>query len=165
MSSSDRRSLILGLAAAACVAGCGYTPAYAPAGRASGLQGEILVDAPNSDLAFFLAEELERRLGRAANARYRLSYDISTNSSRQALTNNEETTRYYVRGRLSFQLRDEASGAVVQSGRLENFTAYSSTASTIATLTAERDAEKRLMVSLADELVTRLVATTGSWRK
>ena len=36
--------------------------------------------------------------------------------------------------------------------------AISATGSTVATLAAERDAQKRLMVMLADQLVTRLYA-------
>jgi LPS-assembly lipoprotein len=164
MSSSDRRKALLGLASFAGLAACGFEPAYAPAGGQAGdLQGRILVDAPNSALEFALVERLEQRLGRASDAKYRLSYNVSTASERLALTTDEETTRYSVRGWINFQLRDTATGNVVQSGGLNNFTAYSATASTIATLTAERDAERRLMVILADQLVTRLTATADTW--
>ena len=39
------------------------------------------------------------------------------------------------------------------SGVLDSFTAYSATGTTVATLTARRDAEERLMINLADQLV------------
>ncbi|MBL3565900.1 hypothetical protein JMM59_12930, partial [Rhodovulum sulfidophilum] len=57
------------------------------------------------------------------------------------------------------------SGSVVQSGEVDSFTAYSATGSTVATRTAERDAYRRLMVILADEMVTRLLAGSGAWAK
>ena len=48
-------------------------------------------------------------------------------------------------------------------GAWENFTAYSATSPTVAGLTAEEDAAFRLMRMLADQIVTRLIATSGSW--
>ena len=44
------------------------------------------------------------------------------------------------------------------SGTVNNFTAYSATGSTVATLAAERDALERLMVILGDQITTRLFA-------
>jgi LPS-assembly lipoprotein len=43
---------------------------------------------------------------------------------------------------------------------VESFTAFSAAGSPVATQAAERDAEQRLMTILADQLVTRLIATT-----
>ena len=61
-------------------------------------------------------------------------------------------------GKVDFALRNLSSGQIEVSGNVENFTGYSATGSTVATLAAERDAQKRLMVMLADQLVTRLYA-------
>ena len=61
-------------------------------------------------------------------------------------------------GDVDFALRNISTGQVVTSGNVENFTGYSATGSTVATLAAERDAQKRLMVMLAEQLVTRLYA-------
>ena len=41
--------------------------------------------------------------------------------------------------------------------------AYATTASPVATASARRDAEDRLAVALADQLVTRLIAGAPSW--
>ncbi|MBN2907464.1 MAG: hypothetical protein JXJ18_12215 [Rhodobacteraceae bacterium] len=165
MSSSDRRAILLGLAAAGLVAGCGFRPAYGPGGVAEGLRGQIAVDAPDTRNGFALVSRLEERLGRAEAARYRLSYRIETKRAGLGISTEQETTRYNLTGTLAFQLRDLAEGTVVQSGDITAFSAYSATGSTLATLTAERDANRRLMVMLADQLVTRLVATAGDWRR
>ncbi|SIO48221.1 LPS-assembly lipoprotein [Rhodovulum sp. ES.010] len=158
MSSSDRRTFLFGLSALA-LAGCGFRPAYGPGGAAEGLRDSIAVDPPDTRNGFALVERLEARLGRAEAPRYRLSYRTSIDREGLGVSAVQETTRYNLVGGLDFQLRDLGSGEIVQSGRVAAFTAYSATGSTVATLAAERDAERRLMVMLADRLVTRLIAT------
>ncbi len=51
-----------------------------------------------------------------------------------------------------------ADGRVAAKGRVESFTSYSATGSTVATLAAETDAATRLMQILADQIATRLIA-------
>ena len=46
---------------------------------------------------------------------------------------------------------------------MQSFTSYSATGSTVAGLAAEEDAALRLMHILADQIVTRLLATSGQW--
>ena len=67
--------------------------------------------------------------------------------------------RYDVLGRATYELRDAATDAVVSSGDVESFTGYSATGTSVASLAAERDARERLMIILADLVVTRLQAT------
>ena len=66
--------------------------------------------------------------------------------------------RYDLIGAVDYVLRDLSDGRAVVTGRVENFTGYSTTGTTVATLAAEQDAQKRLMVILADQIVTRLYA-------
>lgn len=164
MSSSDRRTVLAGLSALT-LGACGFRPAYGPGGVAQGLRGRIAVDAPDTRATFALVERLEDRLGRAEAPLYRLSYRLSTRRDSVGITAEQETTRYTLHGELAFQLVALATGTVVQSGKVASFSAYSATGSTVATLTAERDAERRLMVILADQLVTRLVATADDVRR
>lgn len=159
MSWSDRRAVLAAVGAVAGLAGCGFRPAYGPGGVADDLRGQIAVDAPDSRLGFVLVERLEARLGPAEAPRYRLSYRIDTDDLALGITRRQEITRYNLTGTLDFQLRDIPSGDVVESGRVTAFAAYSATASTVATQASERDAYRRLMVMLADRLVTRLIAT------
>jgi len=160
MSSSDRRTVLLGLSALA-LAGCGFRPAYGPGGVAADLRGRVAVDPPDTRDGFALVERLEERLGRAEAPLYRLSYRIATSREGLGVTGEQEITRYTVAGELFFQLRDLSTGAIAQSGSVTAFAAYSATGSSVATLAAERDAGRRLMVMLADQLVTRLVAASG----
>jgi LPS-assembly lipoprotein len=41
---------------------------------------------------------------------------------------------------------------------VDNFTGYSATGTTVATQASKQDAEKRLMVILAEQIITRLYA-------
>ena len=157
MSSSDRRLFLLGLAALP-LAGCGYVPVYGEGGSAERLRGQVAIAPPGDRDAFDLVARLEDRLGRATAARYALAYEIDTGTEGLAITPEQETTRYNILGEVSFTLTDATNGAVVLADTVDSFTGYSATGSTVATKAARRDARERLMVILADRIVTRLIA-------
>ncbi|MEH7827688.1 LPS assembly lipoprotein LptE [Gemmobacter denitrificans] len=146
--------------AGAALAGCTFTPAYAPGGPAEALQGAIRVDDPNDKNGFDLVERLEERLGRPEQHRYALGYRISTESIGVGVTPENATTRYHLRGRIAWVLRD-LDGATLAEGEVASFTSWSATGPTVAGLAAEEDAAYRLMRILADQIVTRLVAISG----
>ncbi len=162
MSSSDRRTFLLSTLA---LAGCGFSPAYAPGGPAERLWGAVRADDPSDRQGFELVERLEERLGRPEAARFDLTYRIATDIDSVGITGENSITRYNLNGRVDFSLKDHASGQVVTSGRARSFTSWSATGSTVATLSAEEDASSRLMRILADEIVTHLLATSGRWLK
>ena len=162
MSSSDRRTFLL-LMAALPVAGCGFAPAYGTGGAASGLQGRIRVDDPSDKNGFDLAERLEENLGRPDAPLYDLTYSITTTSDAVGITPENAITRYNLTGAVDWGLTDTATGTRLTGGRVNSFTSYSATGSTVAGLAAEQDAALRLMRILADQIVTRLIATSGQW--
>lgn len=162
MSSSDRRS-ILALLAAGALAACGFEPAYAPGGPAAGLLGQVTVDAPEDKDAFDFVARLEDRLGRTRTPAYRLSYRITTRTQDQAIAPDNTINRYQLLGSVDFSLHDLASGSVLTSGSASSFTAYSAFGTSVATAASEADAQRRLMRILADQVVTRLIATSGAW--
>jgi LPS-assembly lipoprotein len=160
MSSSDRRtvlSLLLALPAAA----CGFTPAYGPAGPARALVGQVAIDAPTDRNGFDLVERLEERLGRNDGAAWRLGYRIETDVTGLAITPADAITRYRVGGRVSYRL-SRADGSVATAGSVTGFTSYAASGTTVSTVSARDDAYARLMVMLADQIVTRLVAASGT---
>lgn len=159
MLSFDRRMFLLG---AACLGGCGFTPAYGPGGGATRLQGAIRMDAPATRPAYLLTRHLEDRLGRGTGARYGLSYAIDLNDSPIAISPNNVTTRYNVLGQVTYALRDLETGQVLTSGKVDSFTAYSTLGTTVATQAAEKDARARLMTLLGDKIVTRLIAASAT---
>lgn len=153
---------------------CGFTPAYGPGGAAQGLWGAISVDAPADEDGYVLVRRLEERLGRASAPRYRLAIDIRLTEEGLGVTPDQEITRYRLRGQLDFRLLELGGEAELASGELRSFTSYSApvfsatrgsiAGNPVSVLTAERDAHGRLMVSLADRLVDRLIATAPDWR-
>lgn len=154
------KRLTLGLICAAALAGCGFAPAYGPSGAASKLQASIAVDAPDTRDEQLLVQRLETRLGRAAQERYQLGHDLTFVEERMAVSADNITTRFNIVGSVTYTLRDTVTGQILTSGKVNSFTGYSTTSSTVATLASERDARERLATILADQIVTRLIAAS-----
>lgn len=151
-----RRAALLGLLA---VAACGLTPVYGPDGADRRLFGRIRPQDPETFEDFAFNRRLAERLGPEADGALQLEYRLSIGVVSQAITPEEVTTRYSLNGTADFALRD-AAGVVLVQGRVSGFTSYSTTETTIATLTAEADARQRLAQMLADQVVTRLLAAS-----
>ncbi|WP_353473300.1 LPS assembly lipoprotein LptE [Salipiger sp. H15] len=157
MWSPDRRTLLAACGALG-LAGCGFTPAYGPQGGGQRLLGQIALVEPDSPNAYLFNRRFEERLGRAApGAPYRLDTRLRTSTSGHGSLADGNTTRIRVVGDVSFTLRDAATETALSSGDTSSFTGYSTTGSTAATQAAERDAEERLMVMLADRVIDRLL--------
>lgn len=154
MSLSDRRLFLTALLA---LGACGYTPAYGPGGDAQALRGAVSVAAPSDQASYALVRQLERRLGQPQQVAYDLSYRVETRRLAVGITPEQETTRYHLVGEVNYSLSDR-TGNVLQDGVVKSFTGYAATGSTVSTLTATRDAEERLMIILADQIVNRLAA-------
>lgn len=158
---SDRRRFLAGLAAAAALPGCGFRPALAPGTAAAELAGAVGLDPPEGRDGYAMMARLEARLGRARAPRYHLATRIAVRRTGLAITQDEETTRYNLIGTARYTLTETATGAIAAQGSVRNFTAYSARGTTLATTSAERDARARLMVILADMIVTRLMLDIG----
>ncbi len=161
MSSSDRRAFLT-LLAALPLAACDFRPVYGPAGDGGVLTGAIRADDPENRLGYELVSNLEARIGRPVSPRWALGYRITTDEVAIGVSPENVITRYNVKGRLDWSVRPIAGVAPVLNGVIENLTSYSATGSTVATRSAQRDAEDRLMVILVDQLVARLYAGTAT---
>ncbi|MCV2867210.1 LPS assembly lipoprotein LptE [Defluviimonas sp. WL0002] len=162
MSSSDRRQFLC-LLAALPLGACGFRPAYAPGGAAAGLLDSVTVEAPLDRNGFDLVERLEERLGRTKTPTYSLGYRIETSETGLGITPDDTTTRYNINGTVTFVLRDKATGGELTAGKVSTFTAFSATGTAVSTESARADAYQRLMRLLADQIVTRLLATSAEW--
>ena len=160
MSWSDRRALLIGALA---LGGCGFTPVYGPGGVAEGLRGRIAFDAPFDRAGFDLVRQLENRLGVPSDPRWRLSASIRMEEERIAVTSQGVANRFQILGRVDYALREIGSDTTVTSGSVDSFVSYSATRTAVATRAAQRDAEARLMVILADLVADDLLATAGRW--
>jgi LPS-assembly lipoprotein len=156
---SDRRGFLFGTLA---LGACGFAPAYGPNGAAGRLQNAILVDEPADRDSYLLVQQLESRLGRADVPRFGLSLALDVKEERMAIAANNITSRFNLIGRATYALRDMATGEVLTTGTVDSFTGYSATGSTAASQAAERDAHQRLMVILADQITTRLMAASAA---
>lgn len=143
------------------LAACGFTPALAPNGPATALLETVYVQDPSDKNGFDLVERLEERLGRPENPRYDLAYTIVTEAVGVGITTDNKITRYNLKGVVDYTLTDRASGARITGGRVQSFTAYSATGSTVAGLAAEEDAAYRLMRILADQITAQLIAASA----
>ena len=109
-------------------------------------------------MSFELVARLEDRLGRPRSAVYALSYRISTEAEGIAISETNDTTRIRLNGRADYTLREAGTGQQLLAGEVSSFAAYSTTGSTLATDSAARDAETRLMVLLADLMADALIS-------
>ncbi|MGR3825581.1 MAG: LPS assembly lipoprotein LptE [Salipiger marinus] len=150
----DRRTFIISLAA---LGGCGFTPVYGPQGGGSALLDNVALPEPDSPEQYLLHRRLEERLGRAPGGAYLLQVAVETESQGLGALADGNITRVRLQGTAVYTLRDRASDAARLRGTTESFTAYSTTGSTAATQSAERDAEERLMVILADQILDELL--------
>ncbi|MXQ09441.1 hypothetical protein GQ651_16465 [Alphaproteobacteria bacterium GH1-50] len=155
MSSFDRRAILTGLVL---LAGCGFQPAYGPGGAAEGLRGRIDVAVPSDEEGFSLVRRLEERLGRGQAAEYRLEAGIYLSEEALGFLPDGSISRYNVEGRVDWRLIRLSDGGLALSGSERSFTSYSATSTTVATIAAQRDARRRLMVSLADRITADLLA-------
>lgn len=162
MSSSDRRTLLT-LLAAAPLAACGFTPVYGPSGAGNALRDRLRIEPPDTRLGFVLVARIEDRLGRAQAPTHVLTWELATSERGLAITGTNAITRVNLTGTLGFRVTEAATDVQVQAGDVSTFTAYSTTGSPVSTAAARRDAEDRLMVALADQLVSRLLAGAAGW--
>lgn len=136
---------------------CGFAPAYGPGGSADTITGNIRLTEPQTRQDYLLSQQVERRLGRAENGDYQLNVTVGTTQDRIAVTASNVTRRFDLTGTADYVLTGPG-GAIVTKGTVSSFTGYSATGSTVATTAARTDAQARLMVILADQIVTRLIA-------
>ncbi len=167
MSLPDRRKFLtslLALSFGASLTACGFEPVYGPGGAASALRERVVIQSPETigaptDVdAYYLVRQLETRLGRATAPTYRLDLTLDTREVGQAITADGDITRYSLTGQASYSLVRLSDGQIAASGEVNNFSGYSASGTTVQTLASETDAHERLMVMLADQIVTRLYA-------
>ena len=153
MSSSDRRVFLLSFLA---LGACGFAPVYGPGGSAAAIEGQLRLDDPETQEAYFLNRRIEERLGRAPNGRFVLSVKIGVEQDGFGTTSDGRTLRYRLTGRAAYKLRDAGTGALLSDRETVAFTGYSASGSNVATLAGRRDATERLMVILADQIIDQL---------
>lgn len=143
---------------------CGFEPVHGKNGAARGLYGQIGIEAPNDINSFNLRKQLEDRLGRSENPEFTMAVALNLRTESLAITSAQSINRLNVIGTANYQIRRSGTTRVLDEGKVSNFTGYSASGTTVATASAREDAFERLTTTLADQLVSRLYATAGSWQ-
>ena len=157
----SRRCFLAALPMLALVGACGFSPALGPGGSLAALRGRVRVADPNTRNDFALRDHLARGLGGASGPDLDLGYRLSTHERDAGITPDQVITRRQIDGQVTYVLTDQASGAVLAIGAVSGFTSYGTTGTTASTVFARDDALQRLMVILADQIITRLAAVQG----
>ena len=149
------------------LAACGFRPLYGEGTPAAAMTGRVEVAMLDGAAGFAMRERLTQRLGPPAGATHRLETTLDLDSTGVALTQENVTTRYDVTGVATYRLVPVTGGPPVTAGTVRGGTGYSApvsgASSAFAIRAAERDAEERLAVTLADQIVERLALTSGAW--
>lgn len=153
-----RRTLLLALAA---LAGCGFSPVYAPGKSGAALAGSVSVVQPGGNLGYWMTQALQDRFGPPVTPRFQLTMVLSASVERVAVTPAQSTTRYNLVARANYTLTETATGRVAANGNVDGFTSYSAAGSPVANRAAERDAFRRLAVILSDKMMLDLYAAPG----
>ena len=159
-----RRGILVALLG---LAGCGFRPLYGEGMPAAAMAGRVEVAMLDGAPGFAMRERLTQRLGPPAAPAHRLETTLTLRRTGVALTQENVTTRYDVTGVATYRLVPIAGGPPVAAGSVRTVTGYSAPASeassAFASRAAERDAEERLAVTLADQIVERLALTSATW--
>jgi len=165
MLSFDRRTLIVSLLALP-AAGCGFTPVYKAGSAARTLEGNIRFTLIDSREGFLLLQRLEQRFGRPrTEAPYHATLDLSFSEKELTLIATTGLARHTLSGKLTVALRRQGVDGVLFSDSLRNTAGYTSSVETLVSEAAKQDAYRRLTLSLADRLATRLSASAESWTR
>ena len=152
---SNRRTFLT--LSGALLAGCGLQPAN-QIQSVDDIVSSISLETPRDRSSFYFRNALEDRLGGAPPLpRYGLSYKLSKSTTRSAITPDGQSLRQQVEGSVTFMLRNLETNAVVYTQNKRAFVGYSTNGSSAATQAAERNAERRLMQQLADEVMRDLM--------
>jgi LPS-assembly lipoprotein len=154
MSSFSRRTFLL---APLAFAACGFEPVYGTGGNAQNLRGKISFATPTDQDSFNLNAQLEQQLGRPQAPQYDLKITTETTTDSLAITGSNDIERFNITGDATYSLTKLGTKTEVLSGNVNTFTAYSASLQPVATLAAQRDATRRLMIALADKITADLL--------
>ncbi|MDC3389496.1 LPS assembly lipoprotein LptE [bacterium] len=144
----------------AALASCGFTPVYGPEETATALLGQNALDPAQDRNTFLLNRRIEERLGQATAGAWRLSTKLETENIGSGFTADGDITRYHIKGTAIYTLRRMCSSDIYREGKVQHFTSYSATGTTVATLALKRDAEVRIMTILADQIIDQVLLTS-----
>jgi LPS-assembly lipoprotein len=149
---------------------CGFQPVYqtgaqstAAAGFAlPALQIEKIPGRDGQILQTALEDGLNPQGMTPAEAHYTLSASLNTQKTPVVIELDGRISRFNLRHDVRFSVKDLRTGAVVHRGRAKRVSSYNVALSDFSTFMAERDARKRGLEVLAEQIIMQLAAATQS---
>lgn len=149
------------------ISACGFQPLYSQSGPGPAVEAElsaIVVDVQKTDSRGDRLEQLVYSslldaltpVGVSANPSWRLEIAIEQTSKGVGFEVDDSATRFNLQIFGDWRLIDTATGAAVFSSSSRSIAAYNVVTSQFATLTAEKDAEERAAVDLANDIRLQL---------
>jgi LPS-assembly lipoprotein len=156
-------ALALGLAGAAALGGCGFTPLYATPGLSKGLSS-IQVEAPDGRVGYLVRESLDDDLARNKDEApaYRLTFTVDQTRDPRGLTLNDYAQRYQVGVTIDYTLTDLATGQVVHHGKAVSDVSYDAANDPYAGIAARQDSQQRAASDVARKIEIELAAWMAS---
>ncbi len=148
------------LAAAAPLAGCGFTPMYAENGVSPGLSA-IQVIAPEGRVGYMLREDLDDELAhdKAVPAQWRLNMDVGQVRDPRGLREDNTAERYEVQVTVKYTLTDLATGKIATTGTVTSEVSYDAADQPYAGIAAREDTQRRA----ASDAARRIRLALSAW--
>jgi LPS-assembly lipoprotein len=149
----------IGLAGAATLAACGFTPMYATPGVSAGLSA-IDIKAPQGRVGFLLRQDLDDALGhdKLAAPRWRMEMTIDQTRDPRGLTLQDVAERYVLGISVTYKLIDAANGKVVHTGKVASQISYDAADAPYAGIAARQDSQQRAASDAAQKIQIALAA-------
>jgi LPS-assembly lipoprotein len=146
-------------AAAAPLAGCGFTPLYGAPRVTEGLS-RIAVTAPPGRVGYLLREDLDDVLGRdkAAPVAYRLEMTLAETRGPRGLTRTDVADYYDVGLTVQYSLVVIGTGKVVSTGSVASQVSYDDSGQAYADIAAAQDADARIAADAARRIEIKIAA-------
>ena len=135
--------------------GCGYAPVHGTNPKTKKLYTSVFVQAPKDRVEFELVRNLEKQFRKKSSRQYELNYTLTIKEEKIVVSASQTLERYSLFGSLKYSLTHK-DGNVVLTNIAKSFTGYSATGTPLATESAKRDAQDRLMAILAEQVLTRI---------
>jgi LPS-assembly lipoprotein len=152
------------LALSPALAGCAFTPLYGVTSDGTRV---------SSELSYVAIPEVETRLnqlirnrlistmsppGVGGEDRYVLEFVTSAGTFDLVLEQNEDVSRRLYRLNVTYTLKDNQNGDVIHQGHSFSHVAYDRIASEFTNIQAQKNAEERAAIEVAEDIRTRLAA-------
>ena len=148
---------IIGFWALLLLGACGFEPVYAQSTSTNSVRNNFDLSAPTDRGTYQFYHNLKGQISDNPQAQYALSYTISQSATNSATDADGKSHRGVLKGSLAYRITRKINGETVKTGDVKGFTSYSALASSVASDAAGRDATKRLMKILSDNLVDELM--------